>query len=54
MANPRQSFSTSLTTSRWSKVELLRDVRMAVEQIGTGNGVSNREAKAELRRRFNR
>jgi prevent-host-death family protein len=36
------------------EVELLRDVRTAVEQIGSGKGVSNRAAKAELRRRFGR
>ena len=36
------------------EVELLRDVRTAVEQIEAGNGVSNREAKAELRLRFSR
>jgi hypothetical protein len=33
-------------------VGLLRDIRTAVEQIEAGNGVPNREAKAELRRRF--
>ncbi|HEX6099989.1 MAG TPA: type II toxin-antitoxin system Phd/YefM family antitoxin [Thermoanaerobaculia bacterium] len=36
------------------EVELLRDVRTAVEQIEAGKGVSNRDAKAELRRRFGR
>ena len=35
-------------------IELLRDVRTAVDQIETGQGVSNRAAKAELRRRFSR
>ena len=30
------------------------DVRTAVEQIEAGRGVSNRVAKAELRRRFGR
>jgi antitoxin YefM len=34
--------------------ELLRDVRTAVEQIEAGKGVSNRDAKSELRRRFGR
>jgi antitoxin YefM len=34
------------------ELELLRDVRTAVKQIESGEGVSNREAKAELRRRF--
>ena len=36
------------------EAELLRDVRMAVEQIEAGKGVSNRTAKGELRRRFAR
>ena len=36
------------------EIELLRDVRTAVKQIEAGKGVSNREAKAELRRRFGR
>lgn len=35
-------------------VELLRDVRTAVEQIEAGKGISNRSAKAELRSRFSR
>ena len=34
--------------------ELLRDVRTAVRQIEDGEGISNRDAKAGLRRRFNR
>jgi prevent-host-death family protein len=34
------------------ELELLRDVRTAVKQIEAGQGVSNREAKAELRKRF--
>jgi prevent-host-death family protein len=34
------------------ELELLRDVRTAVAQIEAGQGVPNREAKAELRRRF--
>lgn len=36
------------------EADLLRDVRTAVEQIEAGEGVSNRDAKAELRRRFSR
>lgn len=36
------------------ELELLRDVRTAVHQIESGKGISNREAKAELRRRFSR
>ena len=36
------------------EVELLRDVRTAIRQIEAGEGLSNREAKAELRRRFGR
>jgi prevent-host-death family protein len=36
-------------------IDLLRDVRIAAEQIDScGKGKSNREAKAELRRRFAR
>jgi antitoxin YefM len=34
------------------ELELLRDVRTAVEQIEAGKGIPNREAKAQLRRRF--
>jgi len=36
------------------KIELLSDVRTAVQQIDAGEAVSNRDAKAELRRRFSR
>ena len=36
------------------EIELLRDVRTAVRQIDAGEGLSNRDAKAELRRRFRR
>jgi len=36
------------------EIELLSDVRTAVRQIENGQGVSNRDAKAELRRRFTR
>jgi antitoxin YefM len=36
------------------EIEVLRDVRTAVQQIDSGQGVSNRDAKAELRRRFGR
>jgi prevent-host-death family protein len=36
------------------EIDLLRDIRTAVQQIDTGRGVSNRNAKAELRRRFGR
>jgi hypothetical protein len=32
--------------------ELLRDIRIAMAQIKSGQTLSNREAKAELRRRF--
>ena len=34
------------------ELELLRDVRTAVQQIESGEGISNREAKALLRKRF--
>jgi len=34
------------------EIELLTDVRTAVAQIESGHGISNREAKAELRKRF--
>ena len=34
------------------EIELLSDVRVSVQQIERGQGVSNRDAKAELRRRF--
>jgi prevent-host-death family protein len=36
------------------EIEMLTDVRTAVEQIESGQGLSNRAAKAELRRRFGR
>ncbi|MDP9193782.1 MAG: type II toxin-antitoxin system Phd/YefM family antitoxin [Acidobacteriota bacterium] len=36
------------------ELELLRDVRTAVKQIDAGEGLTSREAKAELRRRFSR
>jgi prevent-host-death family protein len=34
------------------EIELLRDVRTAIKQIDAGKGLTNKEAKAELRRRF--
>jgi antitoxin YefM len=34
------------------EIELLTDVRTAVAQIDSGQGVSSRQAKAELRRRL--
>jgi antitoxin YefM len=34
------------------ELELLRDVRTAVQQIESSKGVPSRQAKAELRRRF--
>lgn len=36
------------------EIELLRDVRTSEKQIAKGKAVSNREAKAELRRRLAR
>ncbi|HVR41787.1 MAG TPA: type II toxin-antitoxin system Phd/YefM family antitoxin [Thermoanaerobaculia bacterium] len=36
------------------EIELLSDVRTAVQQLEAGQGVSNRDAKAELRKRFTR
>jgi prevent-host-death family protein len=36
------------------EIELLSDVRTAIQQIEAGEGVSNRNAQAELRRRFSR
>lgn len=36
------------------EIELLSDVRTANKQIESGQGVSNRVAKAELRKRFAR
>ncbi len=36
------------------EVETLRDIRAAEGQINSGRKVSNREAKAQLRRRFGR
>jgi prevent-host-death family protein len=34
------------------ELELLRDVRTAMQQIESGKGLPNQAAKAELRRRF--
>jgi antitoxin YefM len=36
------------------EIETLRDIRTAERQISAGKGISNREAKAELRRRLAR
>jgi antitoxin YefM len=36
------------------EIELLSDVRTAIQQIESGQGISNRDAKAELRKRFGR
>jgi len=36
------------------ELELLSDVRISMKQIDEGHGVSNRDAKAALRRRFAR
>jgi prevent-host-death family protein len=36
------------------EIELLSDVRTAIQQIEAGEAVSNRAAKAELRKRFSR
>ena len=36
------------------EIELLRDVQMAVDQIGRGKGITNSDAKKQLRKRFKR
>jgi len=36
------------------EIELLRDVRESEKELAAGKGISNRDAKAELRRRFSR
>jgi antitoxin YefM len=36
------------------ELDVLRDIRAAEKQLKDGKGVSNREAKAELRRRLTR
>lgn len=36
------------------EIELLSDVRTAIQQLESGQAASNRDAKAELRRRFSR
>ena len=36
------------------EIELLTDVHTAVQQIDAGKGISNQDAQAELRSRFNR
>lgn len=48
-ADPKQS---ELRSSSAESIELLTDVRAAVEQIESGQGVSNRQAKADLRRQL--
>jgi prevent-host-death family protein len=34
------------------EIELLSDVRTAIQQLESGQAISNRDARAELRRRF--
>jgi hypothetical protein len=34
------------------ETELLRDIRVGTEQIDAGQGISNRAARAELRKRL--
>jgi len=34
------------------EIDLLSDVRVAIQELEAGHAVSNRDAKAELRRRF--
>jgi len=46
--------AAELIEQKVDEVVLLPDVRSAMDQIEAGFGVSNREAKAELRRRFSR
>ncbi|MHB0972578.1 MAG: type II toxin-antitoxin system Phd/YefM family antitoxin [Thermoanaerobaculia bacterium] len=36
------------------ELDLLRDIRISEKQIKSGKGVSNREAKAQIRARVNR
>jgi antitoxin YefM len=36
------------------EIDLLSDVRTAIQQVESGQGVPNRVAKTELRRRFSR
>lgn len=36
------------------EIEILSDIRISMKQIDEGKGISNREAKAELLRRFAR
>jgi prevent-host-death family protein len=36
------------------EIDLLSDVRTAIQQIDAGQAIANRDAKAELRRRFSR
>jgi hypothetical protein len=39
-------------TSDGTGTELLRDIRIGTEQIEAGEGISNRAARAELRKRL--
>lgn len=34
------------------EIEVLRDIQTSVQQIEAGKGITNRDAKAELRKRF--
>jgi antitoxin YefM len=36
------------------EIDLLSDVRTAIQQIDAGQAISNRDAKVELRRRFSK
>jgi hypothetical protein len=53
-----QAEITPTTRSRDESIieenDLLSDVRTAMMQVETAKGISNRDAKAELRRRFAR
>jgi prevent-host-death family protein len=37
-----------------AKIDLFSDIRIATQQVNSGQGIPNHEAKAELRRRFPR
>jgi hypothetical protein len=54
LKNVRTDTESSSADAMPRDIELLADVAAALAQIEAGAGVSNQEAKAELRKRFAR
>src|SRR5258705_13122681 len=51
-ANSAKVIEQARSSGRPDELELLRDIRTASQQIDSGNGVANLDAKAQLRSRF--